>query len=408
MKRLYASHRLDIRPADLLAGLAAIGASDPDRAAWEVEDLWSADGSALACYSVRSGFHLLLATLDLPLGTEVLFSAVTHPDMPRLAVHHGLRPVPVDLDLDTLGPRPDLVEEAMTPKTRMLVVAHLFGGRVDLEPLADICRRHGVLLVEDCAQAFRGPADTGDPRADVSMFSFGLLKTATALGGALLKIRDLSTLDRMRFRQLGWPLQKRSAHARRIAQTAAFMAMTRPVPYALLERAAAAAGKDFDRTVNSAVRAFPAESTADLVRRLELRPGAPLLRLLEHRLTHFDRERLDARAASGDALAAMLQAGIHVGGRALDHTHWLFPVVVSRPEAAIDSVRALGLDAARKASSVCAVAAPPDRPDLEPHCAREAMSRLVFVPAYPELPDGSLELLASAMEGVESHAYASR
>lgn len=408
MKRLYARHRLDIRPADLLAGLAAMGASDPDRAACEVEDLWSADGSALACYSVRSGFHLLLATLDLPRGDEVLFSAVTHPDMPRLAEHHGLRPVPVDLDVDTLAPRLDLVVQAMTANTRMLVVAHLFGGRVDLSPLADICRRRGVLLVEDCAQAFRGPADTGDPRADVSMFSFGLLKTTTALGGALFKVRDLSLLDRMRFRQLGWPVQKRLAHAKRIAQAAAFMALTRPVPYALLERAAAASGRDFDRTVNSAVRAFPAESTSDLARRLELRPGAPLLRLLEHRLRHFDCDRLDERAASGNQLAAMLPPGLHAGGRALDHTHWLFPVVVSHPDIALDAVRAIGVDAARKASSVCAVAAPADRPDLEPNCAREAMSRLVFLPTYPELPEGSLELLASVMEGVESHAHAPR
>jgi hypothetical protein len=70
--------------------------------------------------------------------------------------------------------------------------------------------------------------------------------------------------------------------------------------------------------------------------------------------------------------------------------------------------RSLGFDVARKASSVIAIAAPADRPDLEPRDAREAMSRLVFLPAYPELPGGSLEQLAFAMEGEESHAHASR
>ena len=90
MKHLYARHRLDIRPADLLHALSAMPAGDQKRAAVEAEHVWSAGGPGLACYSVRSGFHLLLKALALPRGSEVLFSAVTHPDMPRLALHHGL------------------------------------------------------------------------------------------------------------------------------------------------------------------------------------------------------------------------------------------------------------------------------------------------------------------------------
>ena len=70
--------------------------------------------------------------------------------------------------------------------------------------------------------------------------------------------------------------------------------------------------------------------------------------------------------------------------------------------------RGLGFDAARKASSVITIAAPADRPDLEPRDATAAMAHLVFLPAYPELPEGSLEQLAFAMEGEESHAHASR
>ena len=399
-RRLYARHRLDIEPSDLAAGLAAMTASDPQRAAADLERLWSPRGQALATYSVRSGFHLLLSTLNLPPGSEVMFSAVTHPDMPRLAMHHGLVPMPVDLDRGTLAPRPDALTRALTPRTRILVVAHLFGGLVDLDLAWEMCESRGVLLVEDCAQAFRGPLDTGNPLADVSMFSFGMLKTATALGGALFTVRNASLLQRMRDVQAAWPLQRRSSHLKRLAQTSAFIALTRPAPYALLARAA---GDDFDRKINSAVRAFPATGTDQLVGRLEQRPGAPLLRLLEHRLKNFDYARLDARAMSGERLAAMLPPGMHIGGRALDHTHWLFPVSAPDPSRLIDAVRAAGFDGARKASSVSAIAAPAGRPDLEPLLAREAMSRLVFLPAYPELPSGSLERIANA---VASEVYA--
>lgn len=404
MQHLYARHRLDIEPSHLAAGLAAMTASHPERAAAELERFWSPAGQGLATYSVRSGFHLLLSALDLPPGSEVMFSAVTHPDMPRLVEHHGLVPVPVDLDRGTLAPRPDALMRAITPRTRMLVVAHLFGGLVDLDLAWEMCESRGVLLVEDCAQAFRGPLDTGNPLADVSMFSFGILKTATALGGALFTVRNAPLLRQLRDLQAGWPPQRPSSHLKRLAQTTAFVSLTRPAPYALLARAA---GDDFDRTVNSAVRAFPAGSTDALVSRLERRPGAPLLRLLQHRLEHFDHRRLDARAAAGERLAAMLPPGMHVGGRGLDHTHWLFPVTSPDPASLIAALRAAGFDAARRTSSVNAIAAPQDRPELEPVLAREVMSRLVFLPAYPELPPGSLERIANAVAAeVYAHAAA--
>lgn len=400
MKRLYARHRLDIRPADLVKAVAVLPASDHARAAAEVERLWSSEGSALACYSVRSGFHLLLGALGLPRGSEVLFSAITHPDMPRLAQHHGLVPVPVDLDPATLAPHPEALMRALGERSRLLVVAHLFGGHVDLAGLAGVCRRHGILLVEDCAQAFDGPRDTGDGLADVSMFSFGILKTSTALGGAMLTVRDPSFLARMRHMHALWRVQKSSAQAKRILQTSAFVALTRPVPYALVARTAGALRMDFDSLVNSAARAFPAGSTAELTERLEQRPGAPLLELLAHRLRTFDRSRIAGRAASGQRLAAMLPPGLrHVGGQARHHTHWLFPVVTEDPDALVHLIaaaRAAGFDAARSASSVKAVPAPAGRPELDPACARDLMSRLVFLPAYPELPAGSLEALADA------------
>jgi dTDP-4-amino-4,6-dideoxygalactose transaminase len=405
MNRLYARHRLDIRPAHLRRAVAALAIADTAREERDLERLWAPDGSALACYSVRSGFHLLLSALDLPLGSEVLFSAVTHPDMPRIAEHHGLVPVPVDLDPATMAPTPIALARSIGEKSRVLVVAHLFGGHADMGPLSDLCRANGLILVEDCAQAYQGPPDTGDEHAAVSMFSFGILKTATALGGALLTVRDEKLLVRMRGIQLGWPLQKRSSHAKRITQTAAFLSLTRPLPYAAMAKMM---GSDFDRFVNTSVKAFPAGSTAELVGRLEQRPGAPLLNLMTHRLETFDHARLLARTASGESLAAMMPAGFHVGGAALDHSHWLFPVVTDRPDELIAAARGHGLDAARSASSVKAIAAPPDRPDLEPERARGVMSRLVFVPAYPELSAGALDALAEALEEERIHEPVSR
>jgi perosamine synthetase len=403
VKRLYARHRLDLRLRDLLAAALALTAVDHEHEAAEVERSWPARAHALPCFSVRSGFHLLLSALDLPPGDEVLFSAVTHPDMPRIAEHHRLVAVPVDLEAGTLSPTPAALARCLTPRSRVVVVAHLFGGHVDLGPLAMLCREHGLLLVEDCAQSYLGPPDTGDEAAGVSMFSFGILKTATALGGAMLTVRDATLLARMRAIQERWPVQKRRAQLKRIVQATAFVALTRPLPYAIVARAL---GHHFDTFVNSAARAFPTSTTVDLVRRLERRPGAPLLRLMRHRFETFDHLRLLARAANGELLAQMLPAGLHLGGDALDHSHWLFPVVARDPDALIASARAAGFDAARSASSVKAIAAPPDGPRLAPVHARAAMSRLVFLPAYPELPPGALEMLSAAIQEERTRALA--
>lgn len=140
--RLHPRHRIDIGIADLAFGaVATLLPLGPARPARAVEARWSPDGDTLACLSARSAFDLLLSGLDLAPGSEVLVSAVTVPDMPRILAEHGLVAVPVDLDVDTLGPRVDLLERLRTPRTRAVLVAHLFGGRLDLGPVAAFAPR---------------------------------------------------------------------------------------------------------------------------------------------------------------------------------------------------------------------------------------------------------------------------
>lgn len=126
--------------------------------------------------------------------------------MARVVERQGLVPVPVDLDLETLQPRAGLLERALTSRTRVLVVAHLFGSRADLGPAIPFCRRHELVLVEDCAQALRSPWDAGDPRSDAALFSFGSIKTSPALRGSIAYVRDPTLRARME--------QRRSSHRR--------------------------------------------------------------------------------------------------------------------------------------------------------------------------------------------------
>ena len=70
----------------------------------------------------------------------------------------------------------------------MILVAHVFGCRMDLTEVVNFAAKHDLFVVEDCAQVFLADGYLGHPSATVSMFSFGAIKTATALGGAIFTI----------------------------------------------------------------------------------------------------------------------------------------------------------------------------------------------------------------------------
>ncbi len=373
----------------------------------------------MVCLSVRSGFDLLLDALSLPIGSEVLVSAVTHPDMVRIIEQHGLRAVPVDLDIATLAPRGELLELHCTSRTRAILVAHLFGGRVNLEPISNFARKHNLLLIEDCAQAFRSPKDTGDPLADVSMFSFGPVKTTTALGGALLYVRDPNILRKMRARQSFWPVQSRLGYSGKLLRALCLVQTTRPVVFGFLFRACELLGKDFDALVNGVARSFPAKGRhrfgesrmsrpphAALFARIRRRPSAPLLALLSRRLHTFDADRLARRGRVGEEVARRLSPKLpHPGSLAEARTHWLFPVIVPDPDHLVSTLRREGFDAARATSNITAVEAPAGRADSSPAQAVWMMSRLVFLPVYPELPETAIvRLIQLVNEAAEKKA----
>jgi hypothetical protein len=371
---------------------ACLFARRPGRRELELE---TALGDAVVASSLRSGFELLLEALALPAGSEVLVSAVTHPDMVRVLERHALVAVAVDLDLATMSPLVTALEDARTPRTRAVLVAHLFGSCADLDETIAFARRHGLLVLEDCAQAFRGPGDRGDERCDVTMFSFGSIKTCTALGGGIVYVRLPGVAAQMRDLRRTWPRQSRREYLARTLRFSALQVLAVPIVYGLFVRAAERAGRDADSFVNSSVRALKppqADAGDPFATWLRRRPSAPLLALLAHRLATFDAGRLERRAGLGDSLTHGLPPALTAPGTdAPERTHWVFPVVSPNPPRLLATLRREGFDAARATSSITAVGAPP------PERAAALMRDVVFVPAYPELPPRAVRRLASAL-----------
>jgi perosamine synthetase len=384
--RLHPRHRIDAGAGDVaFAAWACVGTRS--------ERDWSPAADTMACLSARSAFDLLLGALALPAGGEVLVSAVTIPDMVRIVADHGLVAVPVDLDPPTMAPHLDLMGELVTPRTVAVLVAHLFGGRLELAPLVELCRRHGLLLIEDCAQSYRGPADTGTAGAGVSLFSFGPIKTATAFGGGLVRVADPGLLARMQALHETWPAQTRRSFAGRVARCGALIALQHPGVYGVAAAGASLAGRSLDTLVGRAAR-----SCLDWRRR----PSAPLLAVLRRRLARYDGTRLAARAARGEAAASALARAVEVPGRDQPgRTWWLLPVAVDEPAQLAGRLRSVGIDASAATTKLAVVPAPAGRPDAA--VARATLARMLCLPAYPELPEPAFR----RMLDVVRHAHAS-
>lgn len=358
------------------------------------------ESDGLVCLSVRTGWDLYLWASGWREGDEILVSAITHPDMVRIARGHGLRVVPVDVDPETLGPRVEELRAAFTEKTRAVVVAHLFGGRVDLKPVARFARERRLLLIEDCAQAFAGTRCLGHLEADVSMYSFGTLKTATALGGAILRVKNIRLLHRMRRIEARYPAKRRVGYAARLLSALLVLCVSEPRVYGRMLTACSGLGFSVDELLRRTTRSFPTRGTEDrFFRDVRHASPAPLLAMLARRLERFDPDALAERAAAGGRLAGALTSRVEQpGARSAGRTHWLFPVVVPEAEGLVRNLRRRGFDASRATSSIAALRLSDEASG--PTEAVRIMEGTVFLPAYPAVPEGERARLASAVNAL--------
>ena len=381
--------RIELGWADLArALLGGLVPRDRERTARKVAEAFSDESDTLAVLSVRSGFDLLLQALALPEGSEVLVSAITISDMPRIIREHGLAPIPVDLDMDTLSVSIDALRSCLTTRTRAILVAHVFGSRMDLTAIADVASEHDLLLIEDCAQAYDG-SYAGSERADVAMFSFGPIKPQTALGGGVLRVRNATLRHAMGRLHDAWPEQPSTEYLRRVLKYAlVLLVLTRPVYGAL---AWVSRGRHQD-LLKSAVRGFPG---AEFFTRIRRRPSAPLLATMRRRLKNPDLAADAERRRQGASLLKRLPATVVPGNAAGDHSYWVFPVTVPEPTKAIEEIRRLGLDPSRGPTSLTVVQPPPGRP--APQEALEGMEDVLFLPLGPGVTPGLSASMAEAV-----------
>ncbi len=386
--------KIDISFADLIAGAAyCFSGTESGILEDRINSAWPSQRRISAFLSVRSGFDATLQALNLPVGSEILVSALTIRDMGKIISKHGLVPIPVDIDPRRLDIDFASLEAAVSERTGAILIAHLFGSRMRMDPIVEFARARGLFFFEDCAQAFAGLEYQGDPRSDVRMFSFGPIKTATALGGGLLFFRDETLRGKVKRLQNTWPRQSQSRFLKRIVKYGIVSCLAMRPVYGAFAAICKLFGTDHESVIGKSVRGFAGPRFFSQIRQ---QPSRALLALIARRLARFDFARIEERRRSARSFLAQLPEGVPVGGDANDHSFWVMPILSEDPDRLVRYLWGRGFDATRGQSSMIVVDFPGE--DARgPGMAREIYGSLLYLPDVGNLSDSDIRRLLGAL-----------
>lgn len=139
------------------------------------------------CIGVGSGLdalHLILKAYDIGEGDEIIVPTNTFIATWLAVTYAGATPIPVEPDIDTYNMDPSLIESAITPRTRAIMVVHLYGQPAAMDEIKKIANKYNLKIIEDAAQA-HGATYKGKKAGsigDAAGFSFYPAKNIGAIG----------------------------------------------------------------------------------------------------------------------------------------------------------------------------------------------------------------------------------
>lgn len=137
---------------------------------------------AIATSSGTTALHLALLAHGIGEGDEVITTPFTFIASASSILFTGAKPVFVDIDEDTFNIDPDLIEAAITPRTKAILPVHLYGYVCDMDAIMDIAERHHLVVIEDACQAV-GASYQGQKSGSFGTGTFSLYATKNVMSG---------------------------------------------------------------------------------------------------------------------------------------------------------------------------------------------------------------------------------
>lgn len=148
--------------------------------------------------SCTAAMHVSMVAAGLEPGSEVITTPLTFCATVNAILHADLTPVLADVDPRTMNIDPDAIEAAITPRTRAILPVHFAGRPCEMDRIMAIARKHGLMVIEDCAHAieteYRG--QKAGTFGDFGCFSFYVTKNVVTGEGGMVVAKDPALIAR--------------------------------------------------------------------------------------------------------------------------------------------------------------------------------------------------------------------
>lgn len=341
--------------------------------------------------SIRTTWDLLLTKLNLETGSEILVSSITISNMIDIIKLHGLTPIPFDQNLSNMSIDYDDISKKITPKTKIVLIAHIFGAITPMSPLQKLKNKYPTLLVvEDYAQSFKTPRDWKDQEwVDVSMLSFGTIKTMSCLGGSLSFIRDSKLAKSLQTTYAYYPQFESSTLLKKIIKGLLLKFFSQKSIYSFSYQFCRVFGFNFDTIISRSIKGFSGENLLYLIRK---QLPSSILSLMIKKINHPKTFIYDQQKNALFLLQHLKNPENVIGYQHTNHGYWLFAVKFNHPKLLIDAMHKVGIDATQNTSHMIRLT----KSDILP------LTHFIYLPIHQGLSPKMLLKMAQVLNYFET------
>ncbi|MBN1913384.1 MAG: aminotransferase class I/II-fold pyridoxal phosphate-dependent enzyme [Candidatus Omnitrophica bacterium] len=346
---------------------------------------------AIAVGSGRFGLQLILETLGVKAGDEIIVPAYTFHAVPETIKKTGA--VPVFVDINSLDYNIDtaFIEDKISPRTKAIIATHLFGTPCNLGAVLQIAKRHNLHLIEDCAQAIGAEYHSQKVGSfgDCAFFSFETVKPFHTFGGGMICTNDSLLYEKLKTRIEGVSYPKYSRVIKKISFSLLESVLTHPFCFTILVYPflliAMQRGKDLKKAFKKAKKSF--KSLEARYANFQADCGIDKLNMLKR--------QLDKRISNASMLMERVKDRSVFQSPEADSKSIFYCLALKSNDAKRVSraLLRLGVDVDANLAQNCAEAMScQDHP-----VAGYIANNVILIPIYPQLANRDIERIATAL-----------